>query len=158
MSLSVVLAVIVLGVILILLELLVIPGITVAGIAGSILAFGGVVAAFYYHGTMVGLFCLTLSIVVIAIAWWILLKTGSSGWMSLSKTVEGRSSESMKERFSVGDVGTTISRLNPIGKAEISGNLVEVASFNGFIDEGVEIKVIEVKANSIIVSNIKDTK
>lgn len=156
MSLSVVLAVIVLGVILILLEILVIPGFTVAGIAGSIFAFGGVVAAFYYHGTMVGLFSLAVSIIVIAISLWVLLKTGSSSWMSLSKTVEGRSSDSMKEHFSVGDVGTTVSRLNPIGKAEINGNLVEVTSFSGFVDEGEEVEVIEVKANSIIVSNIKD--
>lgn len=156
MSLSVVLAVIVLGVILILLEILVIPGITVAGIAGSIFAFGGVVAAFYYHGTMVGLFCLAVSIIVIAISWWILLKTGSSSWMSLSKTVEGRSSESMKERYSVGDSGTTVTRLNPIGKAEINGNLVEVTSFSGFVDEGEEIRVIEVTTNSIIVTNNKD--
>ncbi len=155
MSLSVVLAVILLGIILILLEILVIPGITVAGVAGSILAFGGVVAAFYFHGTMVGLFCLSLSVVVIAISWWILLKTGSSSWMSLSKTLEGRSSESMKDRFSVGDVGITVTRLNPIGKAEINGNLVEVSSFSGFIDEAVKIKVIDVKTNSIIVSTIK---
>lgn len=156
MSLSVVLAVIVLGVILILLEILVIPGITVAGIAGSIFAFGGVVAAFYYHGTMVGLFCLAVSVIVIAISWWILLKTGSSSWMSLSKTVEGRSSESMKEQFVTGDVGTTVTRLNPIGTAEINGNLVEVTSFSGFIDEGEKVKVIEVKTNAIIVSNNKD--
>jgi membrane-bound ClpP family serine protease len=152
MSLSVVLAVIVLGVILILLEILVIPGITVAGISGSIFAFGGVVAAFYYHGNMVGLLCLAVSIIVIAISLWILMKTGNSSWMSLSKTVEGRSSESMKERYCVGDIGATITRLNPVGKAEINGNLVEVNSLGGFLDEGVDIKVVEVKANSIIVS------
>ena len=156
MSLSVVLAVIFLGVILILLEILVIPGITVAGISGSIFAFGGVVAAFHYHGTMVGLFCLGVSIIVIAISWWILLKSGSSNWMSLSKKVEGRSTESMKEQFTVGDVGTTLTRLNPIGKAEINSNLVEVTSFSGFVDEGLEVKVVEVRVNSIIVSTNKD--
>ncbi|MFT4524909.1 MAG: membrane-bound ClpP family serine protease [Granulosicoccus sp.] len=156
MSLSVVLAVIVLGVILILLEILVIPGITVAGIAGTIFAFGGVVAAFYYHGTMVGLCSLAVSIIVVAISWWILLNSGSSSWMSLSKTLEGRSSESMKEQFTVGDVGTTVTRLNPIGKADINGKLVEVTSFSGFVDEGEEVRVIEVKANSLIISNIKE--
>lgn len=155
MSLSVVLAIVLLGIILILLEILVIPGITVAGIAGSILAFGGVVAAFYYHGTMVGLFTLAVSVIAIAISWWVLLKTGSSGWMSLSKTVEGKSSGPMSDLVSDGDVGTTISRLNPIGKAEINGNLVEVTSFSGFVDEGEEVRVIQVKTNAIIVTQNK---
>ena len=155
MSLSVVLAIVLFGIILILLEILIIPGITVAGIAGSIMAFGGVVAAFHYHGTMIGLLTLGISALAISVSWWVLLKTGVSNWMSLSKTVEGRSSKPMNELIAVGDVGTTITRLNPIGKGEINGNLVEVNSFSGFIDENVEIKVIEVKTNTIIVTKSK---
>ncbi|MFT5278676.1 MAG: membrane-bound ClpP family serine protease [Bacteroidia bacterium] len=38
----------------------------------------------------------------------------------------------------------------------MNGKLVEVTSFSGFVDEGEEVRVIEVKANSLIISNIKE--
>lgn len=156
MTLSVVLAIILLGILLILLEVLLIPGISVAGIAGSILTFGGIIAAFYYHGMSVGMGSLAVSAVSIAAAWFILLKTGASNWMANHEVVDGKGIESKKDQVQIGDIGVTISRLNPIGKAEINGKLVEVTCQAGFVEQDVQISVVETSPNSILVKTFNN--
>ncbi len=156
MTLTVVLAIILLGILLILLEVILIPGISVAGIVGSILTFGGIIAAFYYHGMTVGLLSLAVSAIAIGLAWFILLKTGASNWMANHEIVEGKGIESKEEQVKVGDAGITISRLNPIGKAEINGKLVEVTCRSGFVEQDTQISVLETSPNSILVKTLND--
>lgn len=156
MTLSVVLAIILLGILLILLEVLLIPGISVAGIAGSILTFGGIVAAFYYHGMSIGIASLGVSTVAIGAAWFILLKTGASNWMANHEVVVGKGIESKKDLVKIGDTGVTISRLNPIGKAEINGKLVEVTCQSGFVEQDTQISVVETSPNSILVKTFNN--
>ena len=55
----------------------------------------------------------------------------------------------------VGDGGTSLSRLVPMGKAMFEGNEYEVTSQGEFIDEKTPIKVVGVLKNRITVSKIK---
>jgi membrane-bound ClpP family serine protease len=154
MTLTVVLAIILLGILLIFLEVILIPGISVAGIAGSVFMFGGIIAAFYYHGMLVGVLSLIVSGMAIGSAWFILLKTGASSWMANHKILEGKGIESKLDQVKVGDTGITVSRLNPIGKAEINGKLVEVTCQSGFAEQDTQISVIETRTNSILVKTL----
>jgi membrane-bound ClpP family serine protease len=154
MTLTIVLAIILLGILLIFLEVILIPGISVAGIVGSILTFGGIVAAFYYHGMTVGLLSLAVSGLAIGVAWFILLKTGASNWMANHEVIEGKGILSKSKQVEVGDTGVTTSRLNPIGNAEINGNLVEVTCQMGFVEQDKQISVVETSPNSILVKTL----
>lgn len=156
MTLTVVLAIILLGILLIFLEVILIPGISIAGIAGTILTFGGIIAAFYYHGITVGLLSLAVSGLAIGAAWFILLKTGASDWMANHEIVEGKGIESKIDQVKVGDTGITVSRLNPIGKAEINGKLVEVTCRSGFVEQDTRISVLETSTNSILVKTLNN--
>ncbi|MBQ5380668.1 MAG: NfeD family protein, partial [Paraprevotella sp.] len=51
----------------------------------------------------------------------------------------------------VGEKGTTITPLAHNGKAEINGNVIEVKSADGFIDEGTPIVVVRVEEAQITV-------
>ena len=51
MTVTAILVLIALGVLLFLVEFLVVPGVTVAGIAGTLLVMGGVYLGYYFHGT-----------------------------------------------------------------------------------------------------------
>ena len=51
----------------------------------------------------------------------------------------------------VGDVGKTVTRLNPIGKVVINGNYFEAQSLNKYIDQKTDIEVIKVLSNKLVV-------
>ena len=51
----------------------------------------------------------------------------------------------------VGDTGITSSRLAPMGKVKVNGHIVEAKTNDDFIDEGVEVKVLEVMNTNILV-------
>ena len=54
-------------------------------------------------------------------------------------------------KINVGDTGTTISRLNPMGKARINDVQTEVQVIEGFIDPNQDIVVVKVHQNKIFV-------
>jgi len=64
MSLMAVIIIIVLGIILLLLEFLIFPGVTVFGIGGFLFILFGVGAAYYYHGVQTGNYALLITIVL----------------------------------------------------------------------------------------------
>ena len=57
--------------------------------------------------------------------------------------------------FAVGDRGVTRTRLALIGEAVIKGQVVEVKSEAGFINENEEIEVIRVSDDSLFVVKVK---
>ena len=63
-------------------------------------------------------------------------------------------------QVSVGDVGKSLSRINPMGKALFNNEFYEVASLGEMIDENKEIRIIDIQTNKIIVEvvNAANTK
>jgi len=55
----------------------------------------------------------------------------------------------------IGDVGITSSRLAPMGKVKINGHIVEAKTNDDFIDEGVEVKILEVMNTNILVERVE---
>ncbi len=53
-----------------------------------------------------------------------------------------------------GDRGITLTILRPVGKAEIGGDVVVVKTDGEFIDDGVEIEVVEVRGNQVLVQAV----
>jgi membrane-bound ClpP family serine protease len=143
---------ILLGIILFLIEFLIIPGTTVAGIGGLILMAGGVYLAFDNFGNQTGFIVLvgtfTVSVIILVIALrantWkrIMLNTNVD-----SKVYEDADSDSIKP----GDVGITMTRLAPIGKVKVNNISVEAKSISGYIDPHIEITVVKLSGSQLIV-------
>ena len=57
--------------------------------------------------------------------------------------------------FAVGDRGVTKTRLALIGEAVIKGQVVEVKSEGGFINENEEVEVIRVSDDSLFVVKVE---
>ena len=53
--------------------------------------------------------------------------------------------------LSVGDKGITVSRLAPIGKVRFGTEVVEAKSEDGFIDQAVEVEIVEVSTFGVLV-------
>jgi membrane-bound ClpP family serine protease len=144
-----------LGVLFLLLEILVIPGTTLAGIVGFGLLFVGIWQAYASKGTIQGHYTLGATLVVTVVALYYAFKSGTWKKMSLKTTVDGKMDQLEGMNMNEGDSGITISRLAPSGKAMINNNIVEVHTYGEFIDQEREIVVISTKDNKIIVTQKK---
>jgi len=153
MSIPLILLLIFLGIILFLIEFLLVPGITVAGIGGGILLIGSIIMAYHYHGTTVGNYVLLGTVVVSVASLYITLKSKTWKGIMLKTTVDGKVNviEDEIHKVKAGDTGKAVSRLNPIGKVEIDGVYYEAKSLDAYIDQHTIIEVVKVVSNQLIV-------
>lgn len=143
------------AIVLILLEVFMLPGITVAGVGGFIFAAGGLIYA-YAAGQTVGNITLLLSGITFGAAFIWLLRSNSFSKVAL-KTNVGSTLESTRDLGILpGDEGITLSRLAPIGKARIKGLTVEAKSMDELIDEHRTIEVVRVDGYNVVVKLKKE--
>jgi membrane-bound ClpP family serine protease len=151
MSVLAIALLILLGIILILIELLVVPGISVAGIGGFLLIIGGIVLGYHFHGTTAGNYILLSSVVLMILIIILALKLKTWQRFGLQSTIDSKVGVITEEEIKVGDEGETISRLAPIGKAMFNEKLFEVHSDGEYVDEHKHIVVIRINGNKIFV-------
>ena len=131
----------VVAIVLILLEIFMLPGITVAGVGGFLFAAGGLFYA-YSVSTPIGNVTLAVSSLVFAASFIWLLRSKSFNRVALKTDIDSKLP---------GDEGLTLSRLAPIGKARINGITVEAKSMDELIDENTPVEVIRVDGYNVIV-------
>jgi len=151
MSVFSIIVLIVLGFVLLLIEFLVLPGITIAGIAGFILIVAGIFLGYYAHGVPTGNIILITSGAGMLIFLVAALKLKTWQRFGLKSEIDGRVGTIDNTVIHQGDTGRTVSKLAPMGKALISDILYEVSSEGGYINAGTEIRVIRIDGNKIFV-------
>ena len=140
----------VIAIALLLLEIFMLPGITVAGIGGLLFAAGGLIYA-YSVSTCVGHVTLGASLVAFAAAFAWLMRSKSFSRVALNTDIDSRLTSSRELGIVPGDEGITLSRLAPIGKALIKGQAVEAKALDELIDEGTPVIVMQVEGYNVVV-------
>lgn len=140
----------VVAIVLILLEIFMLPGITVAGVGGFLFAAGGLFYA-YSVSTPIGNVTLAVSSLVFAASFIWLLRSKSFNRVALKTDIDSKLASSRDLGIVPGDEGLTLSRLAPIGKARINGITVEAKSMDELIDENTPVEVIRVDGYNVIV-------
>ena len=144
----------IIGLILILIEILFIPGTTVFGIFGILAIFYSDYLSFQYFGTELAIvYSIANSILVLFVVIYS-LKTNTWKRIALNK-IHNVKVENKFDSLKVGDEGKTTSALRPYGKAIFSDKFYEVKSSENFIDENKKIKIINILQDKIIVKKIK---
>ncbi len=151
MSLLAIILLIILGLVLLLLEFAVIPGVTIAGIGGFILLAGSVYIAFAEMGKVAGFITLGVVLIISPLMIYYFFKSRAGKNMILDSRIDGKVENTTTGKIEPGDTGVTIGRLAPMGKVKINGEIVEAQSSGVFIDHQVEIRVIKTHLNKIIV-------
>lgn len=143
---------ILIGLFLFVVEFMLIPGITVAGIGGVACLIGGIFWAYTSQGATVGHITLisTLAATIFTVAIALRAKTWSRFMLNTNIDGSVASSESA-ENIKPGDVGVTISRLTPMGKARINDIVIEAKSTGAYIDPKTEIVVVRLEGSKAIV-------
>jgi membrane-bound ClpP family serine protease len=154
MSIFAIILLILLGLVLLLIEFAVIPGVTIAGIGGFLLLGASVYIAFTELGITAGFITLLVVLIVAPAMIYYFFKSRTGKKMILEKNIEGKVEFVNNLKIAVGDTGKSIGRLAPSGKARVNGEIVEAHSTGAYIDHNTEIKVIKVVSNKIIVEPI----
>jgi len=149
-----VIGLIVLGMILFIVEIIFIPGTTVVGIAGFLCSVYGIYLSYDYFGTTGGTLVLFGAVIFNGGAIVYAFKTKSWERFSLKDINSGRFNEDQEIQLKIGDQGTTVSSLKPIGKAIFSDKELEVRSEGTYIRENQEIEIIKIDNKKIIVKPI----
>ena len=136
-------------------EVVFIPGFGITGLLGALAMIGSVFYAFMQISSMAGWITLLVSTLIsIALFLWALYGN-SIDKVALKKNIKSTVRTVDMSIFAVGDRGVTKTRLALIGEAVIKGQVVEVKSEAGFINENEEVEVIRVSDDSLFVVKVE---
>ena len=155
MSITLIIVLIVVGIALMIVEVVVMPGVTVAGIAGVVLILCSVFFMFKWYGATAGLVTLIGSGLLFIFFLSYALRAKTWKRLSLDSEIDGKVNVVDTDNIKLGDRGMTVSRLAPIGKIIVHEKIMEGKSVFGLIDENREIEVVQVNQSTIIVQEIK---
>ena len=153
MDLLFIILLLVCGMALIILELVAIPGTTIAGLAGVGLSIWGIYRVFVEYGSWWGGLIILFDVLVCVILLIWSLKTKVWKRFAQKEEISSKVNE-IKTTVNVGDKGKTITRLAPTGTALINNERMEVYTSTSFLDPETEIVVEEVSGSRIRVNKI----
>ncbi|MBS1554261.1 MAG: NfeD family protein [Bacteroidota bacterium] len=145
---------ILIGLVLIVIEILFVPGTTVVGFVGFALMLVGVALTFRDYGSQAGWIVLGGSAVGSGLIVYFTLSTKTWERFALNGSIKSRVNEGEIEKFKIGEEGVAVSSLRPVGKAEINGKIIEVRTEGEYVDATSKIRIQRVSNNQIIVKLI----
>lgn len=151
MDLIFILLLLVCGMALIVLELVAIPGTTIAGLSGVALSIWGIYEVFAEYGAWMGGMVLIFDVVVCLLLLIWSLKTKTWKRFAQKEEISSKVNE-IQTTVKAGDRGKTITRLAPMGTALINGERMEVYTSTSFLDPQTDIVVEEVEGNKVRVN------
>ncbi|NLE34824.1 MAG: hypothetical protein GX622_06960 [Bacteroidales bacterium] len=156
MSIGLIIFLIIIGLLLFIIEFMLIPGITIAGIGGAVCLVTAIVFAFASHGTAAGFLVLGITALVMMVLTVLMLKAGTWNKLMLKTAIDAKVDTvgAAEGKVKPGDRGVTVTRLAPGGKVLVNGEYFEAKSIDILIDPRQEIEVIRIDDNKLIVKPI----
>ncbi len=139
------------GLILLLVELLFIPGTTLVGILGLVVSLAGVAYAFLSFDSGTALWITAIAAVLNLAIVWFGFTSGVWNRFSLKSSMQGGAFDGRTDGLSVGMEGKAISDIKPFGKVSFGEGVYEVKSEEGFIEVGRTVNIIKIENNKILV-------
>ena len=154
MDTLIIISLIVAGLILFIIEVFLLPGISIAGIISAICLLYANYYAFDTLGTIPG--CITLAVSAIGVIgitiWFMRSKTVNK--LSLKKTIDYRPEPLKGLDLKPEDEGIALTRLALIGNAEFNGRIIEVRSSGDFIEQKSRIRVERILDGIVLVEKV----
>lgn len=145
-----------LGVFFLVVELVLLPGVTVGTILSLVSYAVAVYMAFERFGLTGG--AVTLAVVVIISLVAVVLSLRAKTWrrFSLRQKIESSSMETPSDTVSIGQCGIAVSRLSPMGKVNIDGRVYEAKSIDSYIDQRSRVEVTGFENFTVVVKRAED--
>lgn len=149
-----VISLILFGLVLIIVEIIFVPGTTVVGLVGFIFMVIGVGLSFRYFGSEIGWSAVGGTAVASGALLYLSFKSNLWGRFALKSTIDSKVNEGELNDLLPGQEGVAVSALRPVGKAELSNRQFEVKTLGEYVDPGKRIRILKVLSNQIIVEPI----
>lgn len=142
------------GLILMFAEIMIIPGLGLAGILAVLAMGGSCYLTFQDYGQTGGFITLGVNVVLTAI--FLLWALRTNVWKKVALDTNITAKVNVPEvAVQVGERGVAATRLAPMGNARFGTNTVEVTSMEGMISSGASIEVVMVDGQKIFVKESK---
>ncbi len=142
------------GLVLMFAEIMLIPGVGIAGILGLLSIGGSSFYAFSEFGNTTGAIVTAVNAVLLVVMAVYVLRAKTWKRMSLETNISSKAIENVT--VTVGDRGKTVTRLAPMGSARFENYIVEVKALEGMMDPDVAIEVVMIEDNKIYVKPVND--
>lgn len=143
-----------LGLVLVCAEVILVPGVGIAGILGIGSMAGSCYLAFSGYGTLAGAIVTSVDVVLVVVLTIYMLRAKTWRKLALRTNIDSKAVPQGKVEVVVGDVGKTATRLAPMGTARINGVALEVKSLEGMIDPGIIVEVVMIEDGKIYVKPV----
>ena len=155
MAWIILLLILAIGLGLIVIEIIFVPGTTVVGISGLLCLIGGVMYGFAQFGDPIG-WSITAATVIISTSVIIFsLKSGVWKRFALNNSMDSKVNDHITISIKGGDEGVALSALRPFGNAEFGNDKMEVTTLGELVDSGSKVKVTHVEGRIIYVEQLK---
>ena len=157
MTMFYIILLIVLGLLFLVAELVLLPGVSIGALLALVCYGSSVYLAFRDFGPVTGTVVILVILVLSVIATVVSLRAKT--WQRFSLKQEIRSSSMPvipAEELQVGDRGVTLSRLSPMGKVEIGGRIYEAKSTDVYIDQRSTVEVVGFENFNVVVRKVAD--
>lgn len=145
-----------LGLLFLVAELVLLPGVSVGAILAMACYGGSIYLAFRDLGTAAGVTVIVVILLLSLVA--VVVSLRAKTWQRFSLKQEIRSSSMPvlpAEELRIGQHGVTLSRLSPMGKVEIDGKVYEAKSTGAYVDPRQEVEVVGFENFSVIVKTLQ---
>ena len=150
MSWALIIITLAIGLILVVLEIVALPG-GIAGICGAILSAIAVWQTYMSHGTTAGHIVLLASIIIGIALLVFFMKTRTWRHFQLNEEMTSKTNTVDPDSIHVGDTGTTLTRVAPSGNAQFGDQIVKVHTVSEFLDPNVAVQIIDIDGYKITV-------
>jgi len=144
-----------LGLILLAIELLVIPGFGMVGVLGVIALGGAAVLAWVEVGVVAGLASLLLAALGTIGLFQLARRTRLARRMVLTESVAGQAPEQSLALL-VGQVGKAATPLRPAGIVELAERALDVVADAQYVDAGTRVRITSVEGGRVVVVPVTD--
>ena len=148
-----IIALMLVGIVLIIAEILLVPGIGVAGVLGLLSMGGSCWYAFYEFGNITGAIVTAVTTLVLVAFAVIVLRAQTWKKMTLNTKIESKVNN-MPIELRVADRGRTVTRLAPMGSVRFGNEVVEVKALEGMIDPDIDVEICLMEEGKIYVTPI----
>lgn len=154
MDLTIVVAIIILGLLIIMAEVFLIPGTTIVGILGFLVVLVGITIGYATLGTRKGHYLLVVSMVATGLLLFIGFKMYTSQRFALKERIDSKVNVPEEAPLLPGTEGITVTSLRPTGKVRFGHKLYLAYAIDDFIQPETKVKVVKTEQNKIFVKPV----
>ncbi|MGC1242289.1 MAG: NfeD family protein [Chryseosolibacter sp.] len=139
------------GLALIIMEVVFVPGTTIVGVIGVIFAGAGIIISYRYFGSDVGFYIFLGMGAVTAIALYFSFRSQAWARFANKSAINSKVNEGSTASLKVGDEGIALSALRPMGTVDFKSGQFEVKTLGDYVDVGTRVIIVHVDVTQIIV-------